>query len=170
MLGQILRSLSSPLDTQYWEQGCLPLPSLLSRFTASLYRTIFKIEAKHNIHQTGTHTHAHRRLPRTAVRQLHSESTRECILPPLSKKGRACALGPHAALLPTIALLAARGREAGTGEGSASLTVTVGAEAIVGIPEQVIKGKPRLHDPEGQNSAVTPEELQGSRCGSGASM
>lgn len=72
MLGQILRSLLSPLDTQYWEQGCLPLPSLLSRFTASLYRTIFKIEAKHNIHQTGTHTHAHRRLPRTAVRQLHS--------------------------------------------------------------------------------------------------
>lgn len=88
MLGRILRS---PLDTQYWEQGCLPPPTLLSQFTASLYRTIFKIEAKHNIHQTGTHTHAHRRLPRTAVRQLHSKSTKECILPPPSKKGRACA-------------------------------------------------------------------------------
>lgn len=57
-------------------------------------------------------------------------------------------LGPHAALLPTIALLAARGRElagstavcrgkeAGTGEGSANLTSDCGVkEATVGIPE-----------------------------------
>lgn len=71
-----------------------------------------------------------------------TQSTKECIRPPPSKKGRAVPLGPHTALLPTIAPLAARGREvpalqpcargkeAGTGEGSANLTVTGVQEAI----------------------------------------
>lgn len=132
-------------------------PSAHSAFpsTASLYRTVFKIEAKHNIHRTGTHTHAHRRLPTTAVRQPHSKSTKECIqrLPG----------GPQTAILPTIALLAARGRkpqalqpcargrEAGTGEGSANLSGDCGAkEAVLEIAEEMIKEKTRLEDPEGQ--------------------
>lgn len=104
----------------------------------------FKIEAKHNIHQTGTHTHAHRRLPTTAVRQPHSKSTKECIqrLPG----------GPQTAILPTIALLAARGREAGTGEGSVNLSGDCGAkEAVLEIAEEMIKEKTRLEDPEGQS-------------------
>lgn len=159
----------SPLDTQYWEQGCLPLPTLLSRFTASLYRTIFKIEAKHNIHQTGTHTHAHRRLPRTAVRQLHSKSTKECILPPPSKKGRACAPWSSRRILPTIALLAARGRElagstavcrgkeAGTGEGSANLTSDCGVkEATVGIPEGNDQGEAQASRSRGTELDLDP--------------
>ena len=39
-----------------------------------------KWKLRHHIHQTGTHTHAHGRLlPTGAGRQLHSESTTECI-------------------------------------------------------------------------------------------
>lgn len=124
-------------------------------------QNIFKIEAKHNIHWTGTHTHAHRRLPTTAVRQSHSKSTKECIqrLPG----------GPQTTLLPTIALLAARGREppalqpcargreARTGEGSANLTGDCGAkEAVLEIPEETIKEKTRPEDPEGQTELARP--------------
>lgn len=105
------------------ETGCLPLPTLLSHSTASLYITIFKIEAKHNIHWTGTRTHAHRRLPTTAGRQPHSKSTKECIQLP-SKKGGLKPLGPQTALLPTLALLAARGREAGAGRAVPAWQVT----------------------------------------------
>lgn len=45
----------------------------------------------------------------------------------------------------------ARGREAGTGEGSANLSGDCGAkEAVLEIAEEMIKEKTRLEDPEGQ--------------------
>lgn len=146
MLGQIL---SSPLDTQYWNRAaslcplCFPnsLHLCTEQFLKLKLNTIY-------IRQARTHMHTGVCPERQYVSCTQRAPGNAYYL--LSKKGRACALGPHTALLPTFALLAARGREAGTGEGSANLTVTVGAEAIVGIPE-VIKEKPRLQDPEGQN-------------------
>lgn len=96
---------------------CPPTPA------ASLCTEQFlKWKLRHNIHWTGTHTHAHGRLPPTgAGRQLHSESTTECI------QGPALVLTVRSSSPPT-ALLAARGRavQGWGGEGSASLQVPQG--------------------------------------------
>lgn len=99
---------------QRWEWGGCPLPALPSHpLCISLYRTIFKMEAKtHYTLDRHAHTCTQASAPNGAERQLHSESTKECIRSP-SWQGRQ-GLNPLVLTVRSsslsIALLAARGR------------------------------------------------------------
>lgn len=141
---------------------CPPTPA------ASLCTEQFlKWKLRHNIHRTGTHTHAHGRLPPTgAGRQLHSESTTECI------QGPALVLTVCSSSPPT-ALLAARGRavQGWGGKGSASLQVPQGQGGRSRSPGLGggLGKTPGLRYLRGKNAWALPlEERQGPRVGSGA--
>lgn len=169
------------------------LPSARSALPPLLHLSLcteqfLKWKLRHNIHRTGTHTHAHRCLPRTGQDiSCTQRAPRNAYGAPPGKEGRAWAplvLSPHSS--PPIALLAARGKgrtarwakpcQRGQGAGIAEDSQAGGGgvtEGVVvparwvalgqgrlfwGVWGRGLRVDPRPREPEGQSSWALPLE------------